>query len=138
MINIIKDFEGFSGNAYLCPAGVWTIGYGHTGGVKPSDHVTPERATELLMEDLCRAEKAVNRLRVDLRQCQFDALVSLVHNIGTGAFAQSTIRRLVEADPGDPAIPAQFGRWVKSDGNVLRGLVTRRERESRVYLGQYT
>ena len=71
--NLIQRFEGFRSEAYLCPSGVWTIGYGHTAGVKPGDTCTPDEADEFLKQDLRTAENTVNAQNLDLNQCQFDA-----------------------------------------------------------------
>ena len=92
---LIKTFEGYRSEAYLCPAGRWTIGYGHTSGVEPGDTCTREEADEFLKEDLINAENAVNAQNLDLSQTQFDALVSFVYNIGSGAFQDSTLLKLL-------------------------------------------
>ena len=82
-IELIKKYEGCKLNAYLCPANVWTIGYGHTKNVKEGDKITQEMAEQLLVNDLQQFENAVNAycLRA-LTQNQFDALVSFVFNLG--------------------------------------------------------
>lgn len=85
-LNLIKQFEGFSGTVNRCPAGVPTIGYGHTGKHVDDGIVTEQYATEILAEDCADAEQAIAKyVKVPLTQNQFDALVSLVFNIGTGA-----------------------------------------------------
>lgn len=85
-IGLVKRWEGFRAKAYLCPAGVPTIGYGHTKDVKLGDTITHNQATELLYEDLGKFAHAVNRLvSVPLTQGQFDALVSFTYNLGVGA-----------------------------------------------------
>ena len=95
-IDLIKEFEGFRKDAYLCPGGVWTIGYGHTRGVRAGDSILESEAEDLLKEDLREAEEAVSHLvSTPLRQSQFDALVSLVYNIGSGNFCTSTIRKVI-------------------------------------------
>lgn len=136
MVSMIADWEGFRGDAYFCPAGVLTIGYGHTRGVKRGDRVTRERALELLREDLVCAERAVNVMHVCLLQRQFDALVSFVFNVGTEAFRSSTIRRIVSENPDDERISVEFKRWDKAGGVSLEGLARRRQAEADYYFGR--
>ncbi len=95
-MNHIKNWEGLRLKAYKCPAGVWTIGYGHTGpDVKPGGTITQAQADALLDKDTDDAESAVNTLvKVPLSQNQFDALVSFVFNTGIGSFKNSTLLRL--------------------------------------------
>ena len=86
-LQLIKEFEGYEGKAYLCPAGVWTIGYGHTQGVEENDMCSVEEASEFLKKDVEKAERAVNELvKHELNQNQFDALVSFVFNLGRDRF----------------------------------------------------
>lgn len=134
-IDLIKEFEGFRDEAYLCPGSVWTIGYGHTKGVKPGDKITEVEAEYYLRYDIGDAEQAVNSLiNVPIQQWQFDALVSLVYNIGSGNFCSSTIRRLVNEGCQDRnKIFHAFKMWKKSNGRVLSGLIRRREAEARLY-----
>lgn len=134
-IDLIKEFEGFRSKAYLCPAGVWTIGYGHTRGVGPTDVIDEKRAEELLRGDLREAEEGISRLVIaEIDQYQFDALVSLVYNIGLGNFHQSTIRRLINEGCWDIVkLEKAWKMWNKAGGRVLRGLVRRREAEFNLY-----
>lgn len=132
-IELIKGFEKLYLEAYLCPAGVWTIGWGHTKGVKPGMKITEEQAEELLEEDMQEAIRVVERLNVDLSDNQYNALVSFVFNIGGSAFARSTIRRKILANPNDKNIRAEFMRWVYADGEKLKGLERRREEEAELY-----
>lgn len=134
-IDLIKRFEGYEGKAYLCPAGTWTIGYGHTPGVIEGQTCTREQAERWLREDLKTAEAAVNALEParPLRQCEFDALVSFVYNIGAGRFFNSTLRRKVLANPGNPTIRDEFENWIYAGGRILPGLVARREAEADLY-----
>ena len=129
-IELIKLYEGYEESAYRCPAGVWTIGYGHTGGVYEGQTCTREQAERWLREDLKNAENAVNALEPSrpLRQNEFDALVSFVYNLGAGNFSGSTLRRKVLANPDNPTIRDEFGKWIYADGRIQPGLVTRRER----------
>ena len=132
-IALIKEFEGLRLKAYKCPGGVWTIGYGHTAGVKPGMVITESQAEEFLKEDLLVFEKAVNNQNLSINQNQFDALVSLVYNIGIGNFKKSTLLLKVRIDPGDNSIMDEFLRWVYSKGRVLPGLQRRRLAEVKLY-----
>ena len=133
-LELIKRYESFSGTAYICPAGKKTIGYGHTGQHVNDGVITEKRACEILDEDCNNAEDAVNHyVKVPLSQNQFDALVSLVFNIGAGAFKQSTLLRMLN-DKYYIAAAEQFRRWVYSDKKKLDGLVTRRKAEEILFL----
>lgn len=134
-MELIKSFEGLRLTAYLDAAGVLTIGYGHTGpDVAAGATITAARAEELLRADLAGAEAAVtSAVQVPVTQGQFDALVSLVYNIGAGAFAASTLLRKLNS--GDYAGAAQeFDRWIYAGGIVLGGLVSRRNAEQQLFL----
>lgn len=135
-IDLIKRFEGFSPTAYLCPAGVWTIGYGHTAGVSEGDSIDEDTAEDFLREDLADAEGAVGKyVKVPLKQWQFDALVSFTFNLGAGNLYNSTLLKKVNRNPDDPAIRQEFGKWVHAGGRVLPGLVERRKAEADMYFG---
>lgn len=128
-ISLIKRFEGFRKDAYLCPAKVWTIGYGHTGDVLPSHTVNLEQAENLLKKDLKKFETGVAKLvRVPLTQNQFDALVSFAFNIGLSAFGNSTLLAVLNEGKYDRA-SKQFLRWTYANGKKLPGLITRRQAE---------
>lgn len=124
LIEAIKGFEGFRAEAYKCPAGVWTIGYGHTGGVKKGQRVSPARAEELLLADLRSAEESVSKLGVAKTQGQYDALVDITFNCGD--MSKSTLVRKIREGAGKDEITKEFMRWVHSDGKVLPGLIKRR------------
>jgi lysozyme len=136
-LDLIKRFEGFEPKAYLCPAGVLTIGYGSTGKhVTRGQTITQAEATALLAKDVVRFENAVNKLGVTLTQNQFDALVAFVYNVGEGSFNASTlVKRLKAGDMAGAA--AQFGVWnkarVKGVLTVLKGLTTRRAAEAALF-----
>lgn len=134
---IIKEHEGLRLEAYLCPAGVWTIGYGHTGSdVWPGLVITKEWAEWLLEEDLKRFEANVSGyVKVDLTQDQFDALVSFTYNVGAEAFKNSTLLKKLNAEDYEGAAN-EFPRWNKSKGKVLGGLVKRRNEERKLFLGE--
>ena len=95
-INLVKSFEGFRDKAYLCPANVWTIGYGTTCGVKDGDYLTEDQAQNLLLIEIINKSKDIDKLvTVNINQNQFDALCSLVYNIGVNAFKDSTLLKLI-------------------------------------------
>lgn len=132
----IKEFEGLRLSAYKCPAGIWTIGYGHTKGVREGMTITPGQADAYLNEDIAVVERQVNANMPQLPQCQYDAVVSFVFNLGWPKFADSTLCRKIKANHNDPSIPAEFRRWVYASGKVLPGLVKRRDWEAGRYMGK--
>ena len=130
-VSLIKSFEGCRLKAYKCPAGVWTIGYGHTAGVKEGDTITQEQADEYLRNDLEKYEKAV--LNYDaiyhFNQNQFDALVSFTYNCGVGNLknlTQNGKRTLAQ-------ISLKLLLYNKAGGVVLRGLQRRRASEKELF-----
>ncbi len=132
-IELIKEFEGCQLTAYRCPAGVWTIGYGHTNGVQKGDKITKKQADAFLKEDIVKYENGVNKyVTVSLNQNQFDALVSFIYNIGIAAFQTSTLRRKLNAEDYTGAAK-EFVRWNKSGGQVLNGLTRRRNAEKKLF-----
>lgn len=137
-LDLLHHFEGFRHEAYLCPAGVWTIGYGNTKWpdgrpVRKGDRVTREEGEELFRAILRTFERGVlSAVKVDLTQGQFDALVSFAYNVGTGALAKSTLLRKLNS--GDYSGAAdEFLRWNKAGGRVLKGLTRRREAERKLF-----
>ena len=132
-LDLIKGFEGLRLSAYQDSAGVWTIGYGHTGNVKPGDRITQAQAEDLLQKDTAWAQQAVrDQVKVPLTQGQFDALTSFTFNLGAGALAKSTLLNKLNA--GDYAgAQAEFGKWVHAGGQVLQGLVRRRAAEAELF-----
>ena len=130
---LIKRFEGLRTRAYLCPAGVWTIGYGSTGPHVAEGLVISEAQAEVLLRsDLVRFEEAVRCHALPARQGQYDALVSFAFNVGIAAFARSTLLHCHRS--GDFAGAArQFARWDKSRGRALPGLARRRAAERTLY-----
>lgn len=131
--NLIGDSEGLRLKAYQCTAGVWTIGYGHTKGVKPGDTCTVQQAINWLHEDVKEAERAVNSKGLQLNQNQFDTLVDFVFNLGDSKFSNSTLLKKIKANANDSTIADEFKKWVYSGGKVTPGLVTRREKEIELY-----
>lgn len=131
---LIKKYEGLRLCAYKCPAGVWTIGYGHTNNVKQTDIITRKQADEFFDKDIKQFEKIVLELcRVPLKQGQFDALVSFTYNVGKSAVASSTLLKLLN-QKNYSAAANQFTRWVYANGKKLQGLVKRREEERKLFL----
>lgn len=132
-VSLIKEFEGLELEAYLCPAKVWTIGYGHTKTAKPGMKITPAGAEHLLRLDLEWVESTINKnVKVELTQNQYDALASFIYNIGGGAFKKSTLLRKLNAGDFEGA-SAEFPRWNKAGGKVLKGLTRRREAERKLF-----
>jgi lysozyme len=143
-LNLVKKFEGLHKvtkegdvRAYRCPAGKWTIGYGHTRGVKSGMRVSVPKCTEMLIADLHEAGNVVRRyVNVPLSQNQYDALVSFVFNLGEGNFKSSTLLKRLNQGKYDE-VPAQIIRWNKArvDGVLteLRGLTRRRTAEAAMF-----
>lgn len=132
---LIRRFEGFSAQRYRCPAGMWTIGYGHVMVAGDPKLVTREAAATMLVQDVRVAERAVMRLIAPpLRQHQFDALVSFTFNLGSGALQRSTMRRVVNAWRHEE-VPEQLMRWVYAAGAKQPGLIRRRRAEGLLYTG---
>ncbi len=134
-LDLIKEFESLRLMAYRCTSDVLTIGYGHTKGVKEGMTISRDKADEFLVSDVADVERQlINSLpNVVLSQNQYDALVSLVFNIGIGNFNSSTIKKKIIANVNDPDIKYQFSRWKFSRGKIANGLVRRREIESELY-----
>lgn len=130
---LIKQFEGLRLKAYLCPAGIWTIGYGHTSGVSPNSFITIQEADEYLHRDVATIEMQLNKLNLILRQCQWDAIISFVFNVGIGNFKSSTLLAKIRINPDDNSIIDEFLRWVYANGKVIRGLQKRRLTEMKLY-----
>lgn len=138
-VDLIKRFESLRLEAYRCPAGVWTIGWGHTAGVADGMRITEERAEELLRRDI---EQVVGGLPavilVPLTQGQYDALVSLCFNLRGGAQRLPSIapRLVARINAGDYAgAAAELLDIDRANGQVLPGLVRRREAERAMFLG---
>lgn len=131
----LKEFEGLRLEAYRCPGGKWTIGYGHTKGVKEGQKICECKADKFLEEDVEHFESflAKEPYAEDITQGQWDALVDFLFNLGVGNFLSSTLRKRILEDVDHNDIPNQFRRWVYSKGKVLPGLVKRREWEAQMY-----
>jgi len=131
-LDLIRQFEGCRLEAYLCPAGVWTIGYGHTGpNVKPGLKITQADAEALLLSDVERFARAVDTwIKVKLSNNQRCALISFTFNVGIGALQESTLRkRLNNGEDAVKVAMEELPRWNKGDGKILEGLVRRRKAE---------
>lgn len=129
---LIKEFEGLRLEAYQCSADVWTIGYGHTAGVRKGDVITKATADRMLADDVSEFESAVNNaVTAPLTQNQFDALVSLAFNIGATAFKNSTLVKKLNLrhDAAD-----EFLRWRYVNRVESPGLRRRREAERALFL----
>ena len=133
---LIKKFEGCELEAYQCSANVWTIGYGHTAGVQEGDACTQEDADRMLAEDLEEFEGYVKEaVDVPLEQNEFDALVAWTYNLGPGSLRSSTMLKKLN-DSKFEEVPSEMRRWNKSGGEVLDGLVRRREAEALLFKGE--
>ena len=125
-LGLIKKFEGLRLTAYKCSANVDTIGYGHTGSdVYPGLKITEEEAQRLLEEDTISAQQCVSSfVTVKINQNEFDALVSFVFNVGSTAFINSTLLKLLNQKSSRIVVAAEFSRWVKAGSDVpVPGLV---------------
>jgi lysozyme len=132
-IALIKEFEGLRLTPYLCPANVWTIGYGHTRTVYAGQVITQEQADVLLDEDLRLFEHAVMRLvKVPINDNQFSALVCFAFNVGTGNFEASTLLKLLNRG-WYCQVPVQLARWNRGGNEILGGLVRRRQAEAKLW-----
>lgn len=131
---LLKEFEGLRLRAYKCPAGVWTIGYGHTSAagsprVTAEMAVSKEAAETVLGRDIIQYEDGVRKLlKVEVTQGQFDALVDFAYNVGVHQLERSTLLKRINAGEFDRA-PAEFMKWTKGGGRELPGLVRRRRAE---------
>jgi lysozyme len=130
--SMIKEFEVFKSKAYICPAGVRTIGYGRTtGSFEPT---TPEAESIWLMERLVKTNKLLNDyVKPSQTPAQMAALMSLVYNIGDSAFIKSTLLKTLNSNSSRRAIEFQWIRWNKGGGLVLPGLIRRRKAELEIY-----
>ena len=135
-ISLIKSFEGCELTAYRCSANVPTIGFGHTAGVSDGDTCTQEEAENMLAEDLEEFEDYVkNYVESELQQNEFDALVARTYNLGPANQKESTMHK--ELNSGNfEEVPRQMKRWNRAGGEVLDGLIRRREAESRLFKGE--
>ena len=130
LVSALKHYEGLRLEAYKCPGGVWTIGYGHTKNVQRGDKITEYTAEEYLREDIWEVERQVLALDACRKVGELDALVSFAFNVGIGNLRRSTLLKTIKAASRDAAaIMKEFRRWNKAGGRVLKGLVERRQWE---------
>lgn len=140
-IDFIKSFETLRTKAYkaVSTEQYYTIGYGHYGpDVFPVMEITEAEAERILAEDLADFEGCVNRSLAgwDVKQCQFDALVSFAYNVGVNAFQNSTLLKLIKQEASEYVMRNEFGRWCHSGGRVLKGLQRRRQAEADMYFSE--
>ena len=134
--DFVKSFEGLELTAYQCSAGVWTIGYGHTKGVKEGDTISASEAEQLLVEDITAIAADLNRLvNVGVSEGQYIALLSLAFNVGASAVKKSTLLFHLNHGRYDEAV-AEFDKWVYVGGKVSEGLKRRRAAERRLFEGE--
>ena len=135
-ISLIKHFEGCGLEAYQDSVGIWTIGYGTIKGVKEGDQINQDEAEHLLQEEMPEYEGYINEMvNVPLEQNQFDALCSWVFNLGPKTLSESTLLRVLTDGKYDE-VPEQIVRWNKAGGQVLEGLVRRRQAEADMFEGK--
>jgi lysozyme len=136
-VDLIEAFEGLRLTAYQDVGGIWTIGYGHTGnGVYSGLTITEDQAEALLLADLSKFENIINAyIKVSLAQNQFDALISFTYNVGGENFESSTLLKDVNASDFTSAAD-QFLRWDLVHGQVVEGLLNRRNAERALFLGE--
>lgn len=139
-VELVATFEGFRSNAYLCPAGVWTIGYGTTTAagvgivVEEGVQISEPQARTYLWKALAKfGEKIAPKIAVETSEAEWAAILSLAYNIGPRAFSNSTVLRKLNAGDRRGAADA-FLMWNKAKGRVLPGLVGRREHERATFL----
>tara|TARA_R100000654_G_scaffold13580_3_gene29529 strand:+ start:2265 stop:2708 length:444 start_codon:yes stop_codon:yes gene_type:complete len=133
---LIKKFEGCELEAYKCPAGVWTIGYGHTKDVKEGDKINKDEANYLLQEEMIEFESYIDDMvEVELNQSQYDALCAWVYNLGPSNLGSSELLKVLNEGKYEE-VPQQIKRWNKANGEVLTGLIRRREAEALLFQGK--
>ena len=133
---LLKKFEGCKLEAYQDSVGVWTIGYGHTKGVYKGMTISQDDAEEMLEEEMEEYEGYIEEyVEVPLSQNEFDALVCWVYNLGPTNLRNSTLLMVLNQSKFDE-VPEQIKRWNKAGGEVLKGLVRRREAEALLFEGK--
>jgi GH24 family phage-related lysozyme (muramidase) len=133
-LELIKRCEGLKLDAYKDGAGIWTIGYGSTGDIKPGMKITESEARRLLLTRIRLLEGSIPEcVRVPLNINEFSALISFVYNVGLSAFKSSTLLKLLNEDKRKPAAD-EFLKWNKIKGKVSKGLTLRRQAERALFL----
>ena len=133
LIDAIKKFESCVLDAYQDSVGVWTIGYGHTDGVKKGDRITLYQAEKFLKDDLAKFEPVANKCKRIATQGQYDAVLDFIYNCGPKNWESSTLKKYIEGSHKTWEIQEQFLRWVNAGGKKLGGLVSRRIWEAARY-----
>lgn len=135
LLSLGRASEGFRPKAYRCPAGKWTVGYGHTDGVSENDTRTLDQAERDLIMDMEKAQARMKSfVKKPLSWEQANALTDFVFNCGAGNFANSTLLRLVNDGQFD-LVPDEIRKWHHVDGKDLEGLVVRRNAEANMWEG---
>ena len=135
-LELIKSFEGCETTAYQDSVGVWTIGYGHTKGVEEGQTCSIEDAETMLSDEMDEYEGYINNMvKVELEQHEFDALVAWVYNLGPTNLGESTMLKVLNDGQFD-RVPDEMRRWNRAGGQVLQGLVRRREAEALLFQGE--
>ena len=130
---LVKELEGLELTAYKCPAGIWTIGYGHTGNVREGERISTHQADAILADDLeATALRLRQAVKVLVTLGQFKALLSFAFNVGANACKDSTLLKKLNAGDESGAA-AEFARWVYADGKKIQGLTKRRAREAKIF-----
>lgn len=137
-LKLIKDYEGLVLTAYPDPGSKnglpWTIGYGHTKGVKKGDKITVSQAEAFLVEDLKQSEAVIKKyVTTHLNENQYGALVSFIHNIGEKQFAKSSVLKYINQNRLDE-VPGRMALYRMNDGKVMAGLVRRRASEGELWM----
>lgn len=132
-IDILTASEGKYNHAYKCPANKWTICYGHTKGVREGDYANDSQCERMLKEDLKETETYINKLKLNINENQFSALVSFTYNVGVGNLMASTLLKKIRINPNDESIKLEFAKWNRGGGKVLPGLTIRRCKEMELY-----
>ena len=133
LIQKMKEFEGVRLTSYKDSVGIWTIGIGHTKGVRPNQTITMAQCETLLKGDLLPCEQFVNSIKEIDTQGKFDALVDFSFNLGIGALKDSTLLKRIRKHEDESLIKNEFLKWVHAGGKVENGLVKRRNWEAMRY-----
>jgi len=136
-LDLIRHFEGFQPHVYTCPGGMPTIGFGHVvkEGETFEQPMSVQQAYDLLKEDVKFVEKALqDTVKVPLTIYQFDALSSLIYNIGVGAWEKSNFLKRLNDKEDYYEVSSEFLRWVFAGSKRLRGLMRRRETERQLFI----
>lgn len=132
-LELIRNFEGCETSAYQDSVGVWTIGFGHTKDVEEGQTCSMEDAETMLADEMDEYEGYINDMvRVDLQQHEFDSLVAWVYNLGPTNLGESTMLKVLNGGQFD-RVPDEMNRWNRAGGEVLEGLVRRRQAESLMF-----